>query len=105
MEVGECHGPSSPEEDTPSVCSALVPAPLRKRAVQDTRQREQVARAQAKEGRAALMVAAFNGHESTVKVLLEKGADHAVKEKNNGVTALILAAQEGPIQLKLQKYP
>ncbi|KAK2611965.1 hypothetical protein QQS21_002071 [Conoideocrella luteorostrata] len=46
-------------------------------------------------GRTPLSWAAGNGHEATVRLLLEKGASMSIKDKINGQTPLSLAAKNG----------
>ena len=57
-------------------------------------------------GRTPLLLAAEEGHEAVVKLLLEKGAELETKDKNYGQTPLLLAAEKGHeavVKLLLEK--
>jgi ankyrin repeat protein len=51
------------------------------------------------EGYTALHIAALHGHEGPVTMLLQKGADQTIRERNQSWTALHLAAIEGHVEL------
>lgn len=48
-----------------------------------------------KDGTGSLHHAAFQGHEGIIRLLIEKGANLDIQDRNYGYTALSIAAQEG----------